>query len=317
MRNGTRLRERVRDADAVSSDAAVREHTTRPLRARIGRFLGRRGPTSKQLPVASRIVWQHGDAVMTRLIHMVLLVALITAPVALGWVALTGSQSATGSSESPAAERSVPESRDASLATAAAQRLVLTWLTASAADASALQAQVLEPLPRALELPAKRPAAPAQIWIGEVAQLAPGRFDVVVTTNGGPLGAAYFSVAVQVAGDSAAALGLPSRARPPVVPGAAAYTAPALTAVASDDPAFQTVTGYLTAYLTGSTELDRWTAPDAGLVAVTPRACSAVRVDDVQMAAPDGSAPHRPVWRSWRPGPARSRAECRRPRSTR
>jgi hypothetical protein len=60
-----------------------------------------------------------------------------------------------------------------------------------------------------------------------------------------------------------------------------------LTTVTTDDPAFQTAAGYVTAYLTGSPELDRWTGPNARLVPVLPRACGSVRVDSVQTVTTD------------------------------
>ena len=55
-----------------------------------------------------------------------------------------------------------------------------------------------------------------------------------------------------------------------------------MIAVSTDDPAFQTAAGYVTAYLTGSAEIDRWTAPGSALTAVTPRACSGVHIDGVE-----------------------------------
>ena len=70
-----------------------------------------------------------------------------------------------------------------------------------------MQALLAAPLPAALELPEKRPAAPTQMWVGGVVEQAPGRFQVEVATSGGPLGAAYFSVPVRVDGGDGGRVG--------------------------------------------------------------------------------------------------------------
>ena len=236
--------------------------------------------------------WQHGNTVATRLLHVALVGALISGPVALGWVALSLSAQPSGSAaavgESAAAERD----DDATLAAAAAQRLVLTWLTASATDKAALQAQLVEQLPAALELPERRPAPPTQMWVGAIDQRSPGRFRVVVATVGVG-GTAYFVVPVRVEAGVAGALSLPGRTQLPISLDPDSNRLPAMTAMPTDDPAFQTAAGYITAYLTGSAELDRWTAPGTPLTAIAPRACGSVRVDSVETVtteAPTGRA---------------------------
>ena len=256
-----------------------------PLR----RLLGHRAPGSRTSAPGDRVQWNHGDRIATRLLHVVLVGALVSGPAAAVWVAVATSDHPAGSM-ALAGEPSTTAGTDATLAAATAQRLVLTWLTASAADKTAMQALLAAPLPAALELPEKRPAAPTQMWVGGVAEEAPGRFQVEVATSGGPLGAAYFSVPVRVEEGTAVALGLPARTRFPAAADVDRFRLPALTSVSTDDPAFQTAAGYVTAYLTGSAELDRWTGPNAYLTPVLPRACGSVRVDTVQTVTTDEAA---------------------------
>jgi len=280
-------------ARSQSNEEATEESVAQPasgatgeaaaIPGRVRRLLGR-GVSRKR--AEDRVQWQHGDSIATHLLHAVLVGALLSGPVAVCWVAVATSPGQAG----PAAavgESAQRQTRDAAVAAAAAQRLVLTWLTASAADKAAVQAQLVDLLPATMALPEKRPAAPAQMWVGEVDERAPGRFRVVVATTGGPLGSAYFAVPVQVDGDAAVALALPARTRPPAAADSDRYRLPALTAVSADDPAFQTAAGYVAAYLTGSAELDRWTGPDAHLAAVIPQACASVRVDNVQTVTTD------------------------------
>ena len=247
-----------------------------PLR----RLLVRRAPGSRTSAPGDRVQWDHGDRIATRLLHVVLLGALVSGPAAAcGWRGGGGHLRIDG----PVGGPSSTAGTDATLAEATAQRLVLTWLTASAKDKAAVQALIAAPLPATLELPEQRPAAPTQMWVGEVVGHTPGRFQVTVATSGGAAGpAAYFTVPVRVGGGVSVALALPARTRPPAVADADRFRLPALTTVATDDPAFQTAAGYVTAYLTGSPELDRWTGPNARLTPVLPRACGSVRVDTVQ-----------------------------------
>lgn len=250
------------------------------------RVLGRRASGPRGGGSGDRVQWDHGDRVATRLLHLVLVGALVSGPAAAVWVAVATPDQPAGST-ALSGEPSTAAGADATLAGATAQRLVLTWLTASAGDKAAVQALLAAPLPAALELPEKRPAAPTQMWVGGVVEQAPGRFQVVVATSGGPLGAAYFSVPVRVDAGTAVALGLPARTRAPAAADTDRVGLPALTTVASDDPAFQAAAGYVTAYLTGSAELDRWTGPNAHLTPVLPRACGSVRVDSVQAVTTD------------------------------
>lgn len=266
-----------------SADLAQPVAAGQQARPRVPQLL-RRARGAKARPPETRVQWDHGDRIATRLLHAALVLALLSGPTALVWVAVARDQ--TSGTTAASGEPSTSKGADATLAEAAAQRLVLTWLTASARDKASLQTLVASALPATLTLPDQRSATPGQMWVGDVDERAPGRFEVTVATSGGPLGVAYFVVPVQVDGGAAVALALPARTRAPVA-SADRVELPTLETLSTEEPAFQTAAGYVTAYLTGNAELDRWTGPNARLTALVPRACTGVRVDSVQSVAVD------------------------------
>ena len=147
-----RLRQRESPPSSSATSSSATGAAAGGSRLRFRDLLSRRRPRSDarldedQSGGAHRLEpgtrWQHGDRLATRLLHAVLVGALVSGPAALCWVAATRSsdQSVSGA----AFEESVPpQTRDATVAAAAAQRLVLTWLTASTADKAALQAQLV------------------------------------------------------------------------------------------------------------------------------------------------------------------------------
>ena len=273
----------IEPAGTDPADLAQPAAAGQQARPRVPRLLHRaRG--AKARPPETRVQWDHGDRIATRLLHAALVLALLSGPTAVVWVAVGRDQ--TSETTAASGEPSTSKDAGATLAEAAAQRLVLTWLTASARDKASLQALVDSSLPATLTLPDQRSAAPAQMWVGEVDEREPGRFEVTVATSGGPLGVAYFVVPVQVDGGAAVALALPARTRAPVA-SADRVELPTLETLSTEEPAFQTAAGYVTAYLTGNAELDRWTGPNARLTALVPRACTGVRVDSVQSVAVD------------------------------
>ena len=249
------------------------------------RLFPRRPPSTPGI----KVVWEHGDALATRVIHLALAAAILSGPTALLVAVTSGSRQ--GPSPGIVAPAATSDVRDASLAGATAQRMVLAWLTAAAGDRSSLQALIVDDLPPTLDLPEKRPPGPTQVWVGEIDQRAPGRYRVVVATLGGALGSGYFAVPVRVQDGRAAAVSLPARSRPPAPADAQGIRFPAVDPVTTDDPAYQTAAGYITAYLTGSAELDRWTAPNVGLTPVTPPSCAAVHIDGVEAANGDPATP--------------------------
>ena len=260
----------------AAADAGTNLASEDPPRQGRHRLFPRRPPSTPE----SSVVWEHGDALATRVIHLALVAAILTGPTSLVLAIALGSRPAA--SPANVAPEATSDVRDASLAGAAAQRVVVAWLTAAVDDRSSLQALIVDDLPATLDLPDKRPAGPTQVWVGEIDQRAPGRYRVVVATLGGALGSGYFAVPVRVQDGRAAAVGLPARSRPPALADAQGVRLPATDPVTTDDPAYQTAAGYITAYLTGSAEIDRWTAPGTPLTAITPPSCGSVRIDRVQ-----------------------------------
>ncbi|RLU82063.1 hypothetical protein CTZ27_31435 [Streptomyces griseocarneus] len=110
------------------------------------------------------------------------------------------------------------------------------------------------------------------------------------------LGMQYFRVGIQAKGpvgaggtetaaDAAAgytATSLPAQVSAPAAlkPGALAYESD--RGASSTDPAVETARGFLTAYLTGTSELDRYTSPGARLQSISPAPYAAVKVTGVQ-----------------------------------
>ncbi|MFJ3946067.1 conjugal transfer protein [Streptomyces griseoaurantiacus] len=110
------------------------------------------------------------------------------------------------------------------------------------------------------------------------------------------LGVQYFRVGIQAAGPEAdggtaksasatagyTATSLPAQVAAPsaLKPGALAYESD--RGSSSTDPAVDTAKGFLAAYLTGTSELDRYTSPGARLKAISPAPYAEVKVTGVQ-----------------------------------
>ncbi|MFF4534040.1 conjugal transfer protein [Streptomyces sp. NPDC001407] len=110
------------------------------------------------------------------------------------------------------------------------------------------------------------------------------------------LGVQYFRVGIQATGPAGAggtatsasavagytATSLPAQVAAPAAlkPGALAYESD--RGSSSTDPAVETARGFLTAYLAGTGELDRYTSPGTRLRAISPAPYTAVKVTGVQ-----------------------------------
>jgi hypothetical protein len=136
-------------------------------------------------------------------------------------------------------------------------------------------------------------------------QVQPGYWSITVaadvtaqddTGKAQRLGVQYFRVGVQAAGPARAggasesdtavagytATSLPAQVAAPAAlkPGALAYESD--RGSSSTDPAVDTAKGFLSAYLSGTSELDRYTSPGTRLRAISPAPYSAVKVTGVQ-----------------------------------
>ncbi|WP_424892389.1 conjugal transfer protein [Streptomyces sp. XH2] len=110
------------------------------------------------------------------------------------------------------------------------------------------------------------------------------------------LGVQYFRVGIQAKGPAGAggtaatgdpvagyaATSLPAQVAAPAAlrPGALAYDSD--RGSSSTDPAIETARGFLTAYLAGTAELDRYTSPGARLQAISPAPYAGVKVTGVK-----------------------------------
>lgn len=108
------------------------------------------------------------------------------------------------------------------------------------------------------------------------------------------LGVQYFRVGIQATGPAGAggtaqgatagyaATSLPAQVAAPTAlkPGGLAYESD--RGSSSSDPSVETARGFLAAYLTGTTELDRYTSPGTRLQPISPAPYAAVKVTGVQ-----------------------------------
>ncbi|CCK24794.1 hypothetical protein BN159_0415 [Streptomyces davaonensis JCM 4913] len=177
-----------------------------------------------------------------------------------------------------------------------AQLFVSSWLRSSADDASTAQARRAQSMGPDVALP--DPAADAQptaetVTVVRSAQRADGAWSVTVAAQYPDGRVRYYAVPVAAdpAGASFTVTGAPS-----VVAGPSQAQVPASpygVGVPEGDLA-STVGEFLTAYLTGSGEVDRYLAPGVSLAPVSPAPYTAVsvqRVSAVEEAAAAGQVP--------------------------
>ncbi|MBO0916780.1 conjugal transfer protein, partial [Streptomyces laculatispora] len=106
----------------------------------------------------------------------------------------------------------------------------------------------------------------------------------------------YFQVPVATAPDAAGASGYTALAMPTEVAAPGRIKAPGLVygpmrPALATDPRTQAVTEFLTSYLTGSGELDRYLAPGTDLTAVTPAPYTGLALDSLAIEGEKGSEP--------------------------
>jgi hypothetical protein len=99
----------------------------------------------------------------------------------------------------------------------------------------------------------------------------------------------YFQVAVAIDGSALRVVGLPAPIAPPVEGRTTSLVY--ATAVASGKPLAQTVSAFLSAYLAGSGELDRFTTPGSALAPIMPAPYAQLNVVDLRTATDPVDAP--------------------------
>lgn len=172
----------------------------------------------------------------------------------------------------PAAQTAAPPPPTA--ATGFAEMVVTAHVTAREGDAAAL---------RALtgfdgDLDGVRGAAVQRTAVLDARLLASGRWAVLVAVEVGAPPPAFYEVTVVQDGAALTADGLPRRVAGPAAAQRPASALPALAVPSADDPAVVAAAAFLTAYLTGDGDLDRYTPPGSGLRAVTPPSHRALAV---------------------------------------
>jgi hypothetical protein len=217
-----------------------------------------------------------------RLSRLAAWTVIAAGPIALG-VAITSSPTTV-----EAATPSKPTTAVRTRAVAAdpagyAQLFVHAWLRSSADDASSAQAQLAHSMAPDVELP--DPAADAQskpqsVTAVRSAQRADGTWSVTVAAQYGDGAVRYYAVPVTAdrAGTTFAVTGAPGvvagpdRAEVPKSPYGVSVPQGDLSAAVGE---------FLTAYLTGAGEVDRYLAPGASLLPVSPAPYTAITVQQV------------------------------------
>ena len=164
-----------------------------------------------------------------------------------------------------------------------AQLFLHAWLRSSADDADSAQARLAQSMAPDVELP--DPAAdaqPAPPWVTAVrsAQRAGGAWSVTVAAQYSDGAVRYYAVPVAAdrSGASFTVTGTPAVVARPVR-ATVAKSPYALTVPESDLPA--AVGEFLSAYLTGAGEVDRYLAPHLSLPPLSPAPYTAVMVQQV------------------------------------
>lgn len=160
-----------------------------------------------------------------------------------------------------------------------AQRVVLTWLTATQDSPDALLALVkdaqLSTLPR-------QAFVAKDVTVARIEQVD-GTWSVTVATTVTDArkvtARRFFQVPVRIDAGTVSALSLPAPVSPPSVAPASttAYREP----LGSASPQGQTVAQFLAAYLTGAGDVDRYLTPGVTLAALSPAPYTSVRLDDL------------------------------------
>lgn len=223
--------------------------------------------------------WTAGSSSLARLTVPLLFLAALSGPAAvmLSW---------TSARSDPVVPAVVGDTPDLAARRVAAEETalgwVLAWLGASRADSAALKRWW-----SGSEL--RLPDVGAQVSAARVLQstaVAPGVWSVLVAADvstGVATQRRYFQVPVAVSGGehtaAARALTIPAEVSAPGTDASAqlAYT----TGIPVSSPPGATVAGFLTALLTGTGDLSRWSSPANAARAVTPPVCRSVTVQAI------------------------------------
>ncbi|MGW7671477.1 conjugal transfer protein [Streptomyces sp. NPDC054775] len=216
----------------------------------------------------------------TRLSRMAVWTVIATGPIAL---AVSIASTPTTVAAAPAAKPTAVRTASAADPGGYAQLFVGAWLRSRADDPTTAQARLAQSMAPDVELPdpaADAQSAPASVTTVRSAQRTGGAWSVTVAaqyTNGS---VRYYTVpvAVDASGSSFAVTGAPG-----VVAGPTRDEVPksAYGVTIPDGGLSSAVQEFLTAYLTGASEVDRYLAPGVDLTAVSPAPYAAVTVQRI------------------------------------
>ena len=228
--------------------------------------------------------WPNSGAVATKVFLVAVLVGILCGPAALAISAARGTPAPV---QAPAPTATA---HGEAAAETAAEKLVMLFLSSSAADQSALRALVSH-APTTIELPQQRPVPPD--WVGAVhTEQTPAsggvtRWQVVVATTTGQLTTGWM-VVVDTTPAGAKALTLPAPAAVPTGP----TIGPVGEGLPTNHPAATTAAGYAAAALTGQPDLTRWAAPGHTPAPIHPAACTTAELQTAtSLSGPVAAAP--------------------------
>ncbi|WP_438306599.1 conjugal transfer protein (plasmid) [Streptomyces sp. HUAS TT11] len=194
-------------------------------------------------------------------------------------VASTPTTVAAAPATTPTAARTAPAADPSGYA----QLFIGAWLRSSADDPTTAQARLAQSMAPDVELPnpaADAQSAPQSVAAVRSAQRIGGAWSVTVAAQYADGSVRYYTVPVTAdpSGSSFAVTGAPA-----VVAGPARAGVPKLAyGVTVPDGGLSSAVGeFLTAYLTGAGEVDRYLAPGVNLTAVSPAPFTAVTVQQI------------------------------------
>ena len=221
--------------------------------------------------------WPHTGSMATKGF-----LALVLCGVACGPVALVRSAApASAPTTAVSTDTTHHDRRTAQIASATAVEVTTLLLTSDSGHLDNLEHLVAAKITDA-RMPRKPGPAPTTVtaYDATVSPSDPSLWQVTVVTMGGQSGSGQaWSVPVHVdSNGKAIALRLPGQ-----IPMPAPASAPTLdtSELRTADPAVQASSGFLTAMLTGNTDLSRWSSPGTAFTAVDPAPCVSVKTTHV------------------------------------
>lgn len=269
-----RDQEDVQDPD-VELDEDTDADADQPGGSGRGWFAGARATAARARGTAGP--WPSKGAVASKSFLALALAAMACGPAALA-LAATGSNTTPVATSTPAAGS---EEQARTTVESVSVQLVHALLTADRDHADHLKDLVAEP-PGQLDLPAKAGQPPTSITVDTLTRGRAHRWTATLTSLGGQSGDGQtwqVTIDYNPATGRARAVRLPAQI---ATPNPQKVPVTTTTSVSMNDPAAVAGAGYITALLTGATDLSRWTSPGSSATAISPAACSKVTAETAE-----------------------------------